>query len=116
MLVVIGIIVVLVGLILPSFSTAQKKTRDARRQSDLKAIQSGLEQYYTICGYKYPTIPANGASSIICTSPSIAIMEDVPEDPKTATPYPCNSCTTSGYTVCAQLESTTPTICVKNKQ
>jgi len=115
MLVVIGIIGVLIGMGAVSYSTAQKKARDAKRKQDIKAIQNALEQYYSVCNYQYPT-PAGGKfSSIICTSPSIAIMPTVPVDPKTITPYPCSGCSSSQYKVCAVTENE-PTPCVSNQQ
>ena len=115
MLVVIGIIGILLGIGAASYSTAQKKARDAKRKQDLKALQSALEQYYSICGYRYPTPAGLRFTSIICLSPSIAIMPTVPVDPKTITPYPCNSCTSSSYNICAVTENE-PTPCVKNQQ
>jgi prepilin-type N-terminal cleavage/methylation domain-containing protein len=115
MLVVIGIIGILVGLGAVSYSTAQKKARDAKRKQDLKAIQNALEQYYSVCGYQYPTPVGSRFLSIICLSPSNAIMPTVPVDPKTITPYPCNSCTSSQYLICASTENE-PTPCLSNQQ
>lgn len=117
MLVVIGIIAVLIGMGAVSYSTAQKKARDAKRKDDLKTIQNALEQYYSICGFQYPTPVNNKFNSIICTSPTVAILPTVPVDPKTITPYPCNSCTSSSYSLCATLETENPNIyCVQNRQ
>lgn len=115
-LVVIGIIAILVAMGFASYSTAQKKARDARRKGDLKAIQNSMEQYYSICGFAYPA--AGPSTNIICTSPSTAIMPTVPTDPKTGTAYTCSSCGTSGYTLCANsIESESPTgYCVSNQQ
>jgi len=115
MLVVIGIISILVAMGAISYSTAQKKARDAKRKQDLKTIQNALEQYYSICGYQYPTPAGLGFSSIICPSPSIGIMPTVPVDPKTITPYPCSSCASSQYTICAATENE-PTPCLSNQQ
>jgi len=56
MLVVIGIIAVLVTLSITSYTTVQKKARDAKRKSDLKAIQNCLEQHYAYDNkFKYST-------------------------------------------------------------
>lgn len=113
MLVVVGIIAILVGIGAVSYSTAQKKSRDAKRKADLHAIRNALEQYYSVCGYQYP---GSITSSIICTSPSIAVMPTVPPDPKT-TPYVCNPCTTTNYQICTTLESETiSNYCVSNQQ
>lgn len=115
MLVVIGIIAILVGLGAVSYSTAQKKARDSKRKSDLNAIQNALEQYYSVCGYQYPTPPGSHFINIYCPNPTQGILPTVPVDPKTITPYPCISCSSSTYTICAQTE-TEPTPCVKNQQ
>lgn len=101
MLVVIGIIAVLIGVGTVSYSTAQRKARDARRKSDLRAIRDSLEQYYSLCGYTYP-LPVSDSvpASIVCASPNTTLMSDVPVDPKTAVSY---SMTGDGtiYSICA---------------
>jgi prepilin-type N-terminal cleavage/methylation domain-containing protein len=114
-LVVIGIIAILLGMGATSYSTAQKKARDAKRKDDLKIIQNALEQYYSICGYQYPTPINNQFYSIICTSPTMAIFPTVPLDPK-ATPYLCSGCTSSTYNLCTNLETESNPFCVQNKQ
>lgn len=45
LLIVIAIMAILVSLGAASYSTAQKSSRDARRRSDMKAIQNAVEQY-----------------------------------------------------------------------
>ena len=47
LLVVIGIIGVLVSLAMVSYTSAQRKSRDSRRQADMKAIQGALDVYYS---------------------------------------------------------------------
>ncbi len=120
LLVVIGIIAVLVGLSTVSYSTAQKKSRDAKRKEDLRSIHNALEQYYAICGYQYPTpvSDANGNyyASVICPTPTQAIMPTVPTDPKGPTPYYCNPCNANEYKICANLESEVNPFCVSNSQ
>jgi len=95
LLVVISIIGVLVSLGAVSYSTAQKKGRDAKRKSDLKSIQNGFEQYYSLEN-SYP------ASCVVILSVTPAILPGgYPNDPKanenylTVTPAP--SCTDSTY-------------------
>lgn len=114
MLVVIGIIAVLIGMISISYSTAQKKSRDAKRKGDLKTIQNAMEQYYSICGYQYPN---SFNSGIICITPSVVILptESVPKDPKTNSVYTCGNCDGTRYEICANLELA-PTFCLKNQQ
>ena len=120
-LVVIGIIAVLVGIGSVSYSTAQKKSRDAKRKSDLKAIQTGLEQYYSICSFVYP---GSISSGIICLSPSTAIMPVVPKDPK-GIDYSVVSIGTTGYNICVptidathplETETGASPYCVTNQQ
>jgi prepilin-type N-terminal cleavage/methylation domain-containing protein len=122
MLVVVGIIAVLIGLGISSYSTAQKKARDAKRKSDLKAIQNALEQYYSICGYSYPA-PSSGyvPTAITCINPATTIMSTVPVDPKTGTRYTMSQTSSSDYTICSPntppLESeSVATYCLTNQQ
>jgi prepilin-type N-terminal cleavage/methylation domain-containing protein len=115
MLVVIGIIGILVGMGAVSYSTAQKKARDAKRKQDLKAIQNAFEQYYSICNYKYPAaVPAAGrgliAQSGICPNVSSNVLIfTMPADPLGGN-YSCletGTCNESGYTICSPLVSGT---------
>lgn len=46
LLVVVAIIGVLASIILSSLNSARAKARDARRESDIKTIQTALEMYY----------------------------------------------------------------------
>lgn len=123
MLVVIGIIAILVSIGISSYSTAQKKARDAKRKSDLKSIQSALEQYYSICGFQYPSPATENTvpSSISCSDPAVVIMDPVPLDPKTNASYKMTQTTSSDYTICAPntppLESQSDTYyCLTNQQ
>lgn len=120
LLVVIGIVSILLAIAISSFSTAQKKSRDAKRQADLRTIQQAAEQYYSICNYVYPTFSAGVRGPIICTNPSQAIIptDKLPFDPKSTTPYLCkngSTCNTSEFTLCATPELG-GTICVSNQQ
>jgi len=99
LLVVISIIGVLVAVAISSYTGAQIKARDARRRSDMKAIQSTMEQYYSTTG-------ANNYATTLSTAFSPL---PVPTDPKSA-PYTQYATTTylatSSYCVCATLEET----------
>jgi len=80
MLVVIGIIAILVALGFASYSTVQKKARDAKRKGDLSSMQKVLEQCYSLNNYTYPAITGNGTRIIStnCTAlggPSITITD-----------------------------------------
>lgn len=117
-LVVISIIGILLAVAVSSYSNAQRKSRDARRRTDLKAIQQAAEQYYSVCGYKYPT--GLGTQPIFCSSPSLMIMptEKIPFDPLNISPYPCltgTTCGSTGFTLCNTTE-VEPTNCVTNQQ
>jgi len=121
LIVVIAIISILSTIGINSFTAAQRRSRDAKRMTDIREIQTALEQYYSICGYLYPTlIPGGFYNSINCPAPPISIMPMVPVDPKppSMTPYYCQTtCDGSIYTVCAALEAgTSPTFCVSNQQ
>lgn len=122
MLVVIGIIAILVSLGMSSYSTAQKKSRDAKRKSDLRAIQSALEQYYSICGYSYPSADTGSVpTTITCINPAATIMATVPVDPKSGVRYSMSQVSSSDFTICApntpplETESITP-YCLVNQQ
>jgi prepilin-type N-terminal cleavage/methylation domain-containing protein len=54
MLVVISIIAIMTATISLSFSSAQKKARDAKRMEDIKAIATAAEQMYSLSGFTYP--------------------------------------------------------------
>jgi prepilin-type N-terminal cleavage/methylation domain-containing protein len=47
LLVVISIIGILVTMALAAYSTAQMRARNSKRIDDMKAIQNGMEQYYS---------------------------------------------------------------------
>jgi len=119
MLIVLGIIAVLLSVMTVSFSTTQKKSRDAKRKSDIKAIQDSLEQYYATCGYTYPTGTLPTGVPVACGG-SPAVISLIPVDPKTGVGYtytpvgsPANS-----FSICTTgLESENPTgYCLQNQQ
>lgn len=96
-LVVISIIGILIAIGASAYSTAQKKSRDARRSGDMKAMQNAFEQYYTANDSVYDTCDAMrvGFSSGI-----------LPADPKSGSSYTCDGDADS-YCACAELESGT---------
>lgn len=134
MLVVIGIISILVSIGFSSYSTAQKKSRDAKRKNDLKSIQNAFEQYYSICSYKYPSFLPLAGSKLTATTtdcPSLSSSVDLitmPSDPMGGN-YQCvGTCDSSGYTICPKdlgggryletedCNSTNKNCCVSNLQ
>jgi prepilin-type N-terminal cleavage/methylation domain-containing protein len=116
MLVVIGIIAVLIGMGAVSYSTAQKKARDAKRKQDLKAIQNCLEQYYSYNNnFKYEITSNSWPTSLDCGSSTMT----PPKDPKDGQNYQITDFDTQGskYTICATLETETPSnYCLSNQQ
>lgn len=101
-LIVIAVIGIMISIATFAYTTAQKKTRDSRRQSDLKALQSGFEQYY---------LDNNGSYPLTCSLSTSYLPNGMPKDPKTGTAYTDTtdwySCGASSYCVCAALESAT---------
>jgi prepilin-type N-terminal cleavage/methylation domain-containing protein len=97
LLISIAIIGILISVAVASYSSAQKKARDSRRMSDLKAIQGGFEQYYADFNGNYP----NG-----CALGPKYLPAGFPNDPKPGSTY-TQACIPTGYCFCASLESTT---------
>ncbi|MGE5393023.1 MAG: type II secretion system protein, partial [Candidatus Saccharibacteria bacterium] len=50
LLVVIAIIGILAAVVLVSLNSARAKSRDARRLTDIRQIQTALELYFNDCG------------------------------------------------------------------
>jgi len=119
MLIVLGIIAVMLSILTVSYTTAQKKSRDSKRKGDVKAIQNALEQYYSVCGYSYPTPNSSGSltAPIECANAPTGFIQSIPKDPKTNTEY---SFTSSGsdFSICANsIEMESPTgYCLNNQQ
>ncbi|OGE77195.1 hypothetical protein A3J19_01810 [Candidatus Daviesbacteria bacterium RIFCSPLOWO2_02_FULL_41_8] len=63
LLVVITIISILMAVGFTVYSFAVRQGRDSKRQSDMRAIQSALEQYYFDQGF-YPCAAVCGASTL----------------------------------------------------
>jgi len=82
LLVVISIIGILMAIGSVSFSTAQKKGRDSRRQGDMKAIQKALEQCYALDSKYPPTSGVTAGSALSCAVSTASVMNQVPYDPK----------------------------------
>lgn len=73
LLVVVAIIGILAALVISYLGQARLKARDARRKSDLREIQTALEQYADDNGGSYP------AGTADLTPDYMAV---VPEDPQ----------------------------------
>ncbi|MDP3645700.1 MAG: prepilin-type N-terminal cleavage/methylation domain-containing protein, partial [bacterium] len=123
LLVVIAIIGLLASIVLASLNTARKKSRDARRQADLKQLQNALELYANDQGGNYPSIEAtvdadgaadNVAGGLLVLAPSY--IAAIPTDPLGGShkylykTIPVGSVTNNatGYCVATAIEGTAP--------
>lgn len=103
LLVVIGIIALLVAIGTVSYTSAQQRTRNAKRRGDVKAIQAAMEQAYAASAtYVYPACP--GAVSSCAAISAYFANSAIPADPGTGT-YTFVTSTTTAYQVCATLET-----------
>lgn len=117
MLVVIGIIAILVSLGFASYSTVQKKARDAKRQGDLKAAQQIMEQCYSVNSFAYPLVTGTGTKTITatCPAPNATITFSITDPLGTGTYIYTVTSTTSDYNISVDLETGT-TFFVKSQQ
>lgn len=123
LMVAITLMAILITLAAFSYSTAQKRGRDAQRKSDIRNVQSALEQYYAVCGNVYPTPSGDFYDPVVCGSAGpLTILPTIPADPRGQNPYACptpvaTNCTSSVYTVCATLEGESPAeYCLRSAQ
>ncbi len=122
LLVVIGIIAVLIGLGSVSYSTAQKKARDAKRRADLHDLQNCFEQYYSYNNnFKYP-VSANDSDiqstdSYNCGTTTISIQDPLDNTSYHYTLTNTDATNQTTYTICASaLESGGTAPCLSNQQ
>lgn len=98
LLVVISIIGILIAMGVVAYSTAQKKGRDARRRSDMKAIQDAQEQYYS-------TYNTYGSQAQLISS---GLLISFPTDPRGTGLFVYNMTPTTAspatYCACARLD------------
>lgn len=117
-LIVVAIIAILASVVLVGLGPTQRAGRDARRLSDLREVQTGLELYYNKCGY-YPGVAV--AAGTACGSWSAGNTWDdmttalkgttdigistIPQDPTAGhTYYYGTNAQGTGYLIAAQLE------------
>src|SRR3989344_3946521 len=92
LLVVIAIIGVLASIVLASLNAARKKSRDARRISDVKQIQLGLELYFDGPGSgQYPVATTGGSNCSATIQYGLEVMvpnymPQIARDPNAAAP------------------------------
>lgn len=117
LLVVISIIAVLSAISISTFATLQKNSRDAKRKSDLKVIQTSLEQYKADGRY----YPATSWLVIGTTGPIAGYgktyLARIPTDPGSTQylyqglPSTCDNTGSNlclSYCIYAQLDNTPP--------
>lgn len=117
MLIVLGIIALILSVLTISFSTTQKKSRDAKRKGDIKALQNGLEQYYATCNFAYPTGTLAVGTPLACGA-ATPVVSIIPTDPKSGAGYAYTPTGSSAFSICTTaLEAETPaTFCLYNQQ
>jgi len=122
LLIVIIIIGILAGLVLITFTGINKKARDTERKTDIGAVDSHLEAYFTPNG-KYPTLAQLNDSTFRSTNMK-GLDDNALQDPKAAnntvaataaanvyayvpTPSGCDNTATdcTGFTLTATLEN-----------
>lgn len=80
LLVVIAIIGILSSVVLASMNSARRKSRDARRQQDLKSMQVALELMFD-ANNTYPTTTAGTPVQVSSTQITSTYMSTIPQDP-----------------------------------
>jgi len=98
LLVVIAIIALLASIVLVSLNSARMKARDARRQSDLRSVQTANELYYDA---QAPSVTYADSVAALVTA---AYLGSEPLDPKTGAVYTYTLTDTDHYKVQATLE------------
>lgn len=122
LLVVMAIISLLVGATVFVLKPGDyiKRSRDTRRVSDLKVIQTAIEQYYGNVN-TYPPTSGSGSPPVTTggawTYSSVTYLTNTPVDPESPTKsyyyakdVTCDGAAQTGsYVLCANLENTTGT-------
>ena len=105
-LIVVAIIAILASVVLVGLGPTQQQGRDARRISDLREVQTGLELYYNKNG-NYPSASdwAGLTTALTDKTQNIGVTQ-VPDDPSNGVHYGyCANSSQSGYIIAAQLET-----------
>lgn len=88
LLVVIAIIGILSSVVLASLNTGRQKSRDARRISDVKQIQTALELFNSNCN-SYPATLTTASTATGCPSGITlgSFLTQIPMDPQSGSAY-----------------------------
>ena len=110
LLVVIAIIGLLSTLSIVALNSARARSRDARRVSDIKQIQTALEMYYNIED-RYPATMTSGGSIATGTYKFMTIVPSAPTPPDNpgGAATPCDT-TTNAYKYTVGTNSVTYTL------
>lgn len=92
LLVVIAIIGVLASIVLASLNSARKKSRDARRITDIKQIQLALELYFDGKNNQYPAGSTTCSSSVLYGLEALASNNYIPQVPRDPLSSGSNKC------------------------
>ncbi len=87
LLVVIAIIGILSSVVLASLNTARKKSRDARRLSDIKQLQMALEMYFDSQSVGAYPVTGTGSDQGLNALVSSNFLPSLPKDPSTGFDY-----------------------------
>lgn len=104
LLVVIAIIGVLASIVLASLNSARRKSRDARRITDVKQIQLALELHFDGQGSAYPT------ANITCDATANAYGLQVLQTNGFIPTVPRDPLSTSGSPICYKYATPSGTI------
>lgn len=111
-LIVVSIVTILATLGFSTYSSVQKKARDARRTSDLEIIRAGIEQYRSN-NNDYPTAlpyPAVAGNEGLCDPTGCTdgvYLGKIPTDPVGTQRYVYQRNNSSDYTLCARVTTGT---------
>lgn len=105
LLVVIAIIGVLASVVLASLNTARRKSRDARRITDLKQVQLALELYFDASGeYPFSGVSPNFAIDLAVLRPTY--IPALSDDPSPGRDYYYRALNDSTGTACTSSGAT----------
>lgn len=109
LLVAASIIAILVTIGLVSYSSVNKRSRDAKRKSDLEQVRTALEMNRADNGV-YPGTAGFGNLSSKLGSTLNAYIPALPDDPQaSAKDYYYSQLSTTSYCICSDLETITTT-------
>lgn len=120
LLVSIAIVAVLSGIGMVTFTSSQKRGRDARRVHDLGQYQIALENYASVNGGLYPVADGDSAagSGIFASGGGLApFLGGFPTDPQNGTYYYRSGASGTSYLLqgCMETTSTPYEFCSSGK-